>query len=349
MSSRSSRRIISSATVSTSAVTTFSMSPPSVRARFARSRTSSPVPWLISCSNRRDHGDNAHDGVARRLTSRIRRPSGRTSRRSCGEGRPARLERPRAPRPERSARRRRARSRPRDDSDRPPDAGVTAASSRLSPRIADERRAHDPRRARRSRSTRPGRRRGRHPRGRSHQVNSPQKTAQHDLGSGAGAGHARLSAGCGFDAAAGAARAAAAPGRAVLERQAAAMRLGDLPAQADARPAGLGGEERHEQVAGVRQPGPSSSTHSSTAARRRRAPADADAAAGLATASTALRTRLMSSCSSWSGSAWIVTSGPPSTSTGAPFSSAATRSTKRRRRPARSFGGGSARAARRRS
>ena len=40
-----------------------------------------------------------------------------------------------------------------------------------------------------------------------------------------------------------------------LERQRPAVRLGDLPAQhqADARSAGLGGEERHEQVGGLRR------------------------------------------------------------------------------------------------
>ena len=91
---------------------------------------------------------------------------------------------------------------------------------------------------------------------------------------------------------------------AVLEHQAAAVAFGDLPAedQADAGAAGLGREERHEQVAGVRQaralrprptaPSSAATSRADAASRRGRAPPVSR------TASTALRIRLIRSCSS---------------------------------------------------
>ena len=97
--------------------------------------------------------------------------------------------------------------------------------------------------------------------------------------------------------------AAAAGVGAVLERERAAVRFGDLAAehQADARAAGLGGEERHEQVGGVRQPGPSSSTDDLDAGGRRRCRASSRRARRRRSPARRRRRcarRLMSSCSS---------------------------------------------------
>ena len=101
----------------------------------------------------------------------------------------------------------------------------------------------------------------------------------------------------------------------ILELQAAAVRLGDLPAQhqADAGAAGLGGEERHEQVAGIREA--RTLVLDPQFDRRRRRPGTRCQPTRTLppvslTASTALRIRLISSCSSWSASPWIVSRGP---------------------------------------
>ena len=76
--------------------------------------------------------------------------------------------------------------------------------------------------------------------------------------------------------------AAAAAVGAVFQRQRAAVRFGDLPAehQADARSARLGREERHEQVRRVRQPR-SFIVDPQLEAAALALPADGDAAAGL--------------------------------------------------------------------
>ena len=111
------------------------------------------------------------------------------------------------------------------------------------------------------------------------------------------------------------ARDAPRPVRPVLQRQRSAMALGDLPAehQSDSGASRLGGKEGHEQVGGARQvrdlrPSPRfpswSHRGATRCAPRRRCASDA---------SVALRSRLMSTCSSWSGSPWTVSGGPGST------------------------------------
>src|SRR3954462_3447333 len=79
--------------------------------------------------------------------------------------------------------------------------------------------------------------------------------------------------------------AAALPIRSVLEYEASSVRFRDLPAQdqADARPARLGREEWHEQIAGVGQTGPfvfDPELHRRRVRTGQPLPSDRDAAAG---------------------------------------------------------------------